>query len=611
MLTTDMLNVTNHIFKTPSQKINPTTPMKSLVSLARSVFLLALLTVLPLTAQAQLTWGSSGTGGSGTWNDVNTNWYNGATDVIWNSGSANFAGTAGTVTVSGTLDATDLRFGTSFYNLNGGTINLTGAPTISGATGITINSVLSSTNGVTVSNGKTFAGNNANLNGVIVANGNGTSAAVLRIGNSNGLGSSSAFADRISLVQGAQGAVLQVDNGVVLNKYIANTGAATVETISGTATLTGNVVPGATLVYTAAANTALILSGSAGLGQSGQSVQATGAGRLIVNAAAGGTAFGFFIRNSATVQVNSGFTIGPGGSNVFFDGGAGTPTLALNGSTVSNNFFFGSTASPIIENMSAGSSTFSGQLLNNGANYSVMLRSTTSGTLNVSGNINDSTFIGTVAIGNGSFANSGVVNLSRASGNTYDGGTTVNNGTLLVNNTSSSATGTGAVTVASGATLGGAGIISGTTTVNGIIAPGNSIGILTVQNDVVWNGGLSASSATDWKFELGASNTADLLSITGGSSDFLKGTGSVFRFDFQGGADLGTFALVDWAGTTDFASTDFSFTNLGGGNTGTFAFNGTQLEFTSVVPEPSTSLLMGLGFAVSLFAFRRRSSVRA
>jgi len=54
-------------------------------------------------------------------------------------------------------------------------------------------------------------------------------------------------------------------------------------------------------------------------------------------------------------------------------------------------------------------------------------------------------------IGSGTFTLTGT--------NSYSGGTTVSNGTLLVNNTGSSATGTGAVTVVNGATLSGSGIV--------------------------------------------------------------------------------------------------------------------------------------------------------
>jgi len=560
------------------------------------------------SAQAQLDWGSVGAGGSGTWDSSTANWYNGSSAVAWDSARADFGGTAGTVAVSGTQSATGIDFVTGGYTISGGTINLTGTPTISGIA--VINSTLQGTGGLTlISGSKTIGGNNLDLDGIINISGEGTRYSAARIAASNALGDSSAFDDRVIITAGTQGAALQLNAGVILPKYITNVGNATIETITGNTGLTGNFVPGTgTFIFALAANTQLTLSDSAGLGQSGSTIQATGSGRLVVDAAAGGTAYGLQIRDSAAAQVNSGATLGS--ANVFFDGGAGNTTLALNGSTVANNLFIGATTSAKVENLAADSSTFSGQLLNNGADYAVMLRSTTSGTLNVSGNINDQAKVANVAIGNGSFVNSGTVNLTRASGNDYDGTTTVNSGTLMVSNTSGSATGTGAVSVGSGAKLAGTGIIAGTLSVNGIVAAGdNSTGTLTVQNAVTWNGGASASAATDWQFNLGAANTSDLLNITGGSGNLLKGTGSVFRFDFQNSLNEGTFVLIDWAGTTDFSYTDFSFTNLGAGNTGTFAMNGSQLEFTATaVPEPSAlSLLLGGALLLGIFKMRRQS----
>jgi autotransporter-associated beta strand protein len=68
--------------------------------------------------------------------------------------------------------------------------------------------------------------------------------------------------------------------------------------------------------------------------------------------------------------------------------------------------------------------------------------------------------------------------------NLYQGGTTISGGTLLVNNTSGSGTGTGGVTVESGGTLAGNATITGDILVQpgGTLAPGYGIGTMNVGN---------------------------------------------------------------------------------------------------------------------------------
>src|SRR5208282_3621466 len=65
----------------------------------------------------------------------------------------------------------------------------------------------------------------------------------------------------------------------------------------------------------------------------------------------------------------------------------------------------------------------------------------------------------------------------------------VSNGTLLVDSPIGSGTGSGAVTVISGATLGGSGNIGGPVTVNAgaTLRPGDPAGTLTVNNNLTVN----------------------------------------------------------------------------------------------------------------------------
>jgi fibronectin-binding autotransporter adhesin len=112
----------------------------------------AALCVSPAAA-ATFTWSPDGAdGGTGTWDTTLTNWNAGA--VAWpTSGTdndASFAGTAGTVTISGGVTVNDLSFQTDGYTVTGGTMTLNGTtPTIGVTTGTaTIGSTMTGSAGM-------------------------------------------------------------------------------------------------------------------------------------------------------------------------------------------------------------------------------------------------------------------------------------------------------------------------------------------------------------------------------------------------------------------------------------------------------------------------------
>jgi len=195
-------------------------------------------------------------------------------------------------------------------------------------------------------------------------------------------------------------------------------------------------------------------------------------------------------------------------------------------------------------------------------------------------------------------------------GSTVDNGSlfTVGNGTdaARLNLVSGNHTFAEGLAISAGATLGGAGLITGDVTVDGAVAPGNSVGTLSVEGDVTWNAGDA------WVFELGTAGaaietpgTSDLLAILE-DGNFTKGTGSEFTFNFATNTGaVGWYKLVEWEGSSNFSADDFSAENLAYDSE--FVLEENAL-YMNVIPEPGTLGLFGLAALVALL---RRGRIRS
>jgi autotransporter-associated beta strand protein len=160
----------------------------------------------------------------------------------------------------------------------------------------------------------------------------------------------------------------------------------------------------------------------------------------------------------------------------------------------------------------------------------------------------DQTFSGTIS-GTGQFRRD-ATNVTAAGrtiltgANSYSGGTIVNAGTLLVNNTLGSGTGSGFVAVSNNGTLGGSGIIAGSVSCAGVISPGQSAGVLTLGGGL----DLSAGGTNLWQLAaletLGEGMSYDQIALTGGNLA-LGGT-SKLHVEFIGSAPSPNSADPFW-----------------------------------------------------------------
>jgi autotransporter-associated beta strand protein len=203
--------------------------------------------------------------------------------------------------------------------------------------------------------------------------------------------------------------------------------------------------------------------------------------------------------------------------------------------------------------------------------------------------------------GSGSLVKVGSGTLNLSASNSFTGGTTVSYGTLAVNNTLGSATGTSAVTVSLGAMLTGAGLINGPVTVNGALSPGNSPGILTINND------LTLGPASSTLMELGGTGAGQYDRVIGVGELTLDGAITVSLINGFNPMPGDSFDLFDYS-LSDSSSfdpnTDLILPTLMGGwswNKSSFLVNG-QI---SAVPEPASITLFGIG-AVALLCFSAR-----
>ncbi len=491
------------------------------------------------------------------------------------TGAFTFSGGASTVTGSGTAKMTSLT------NTNYGTTNLNGARFNIGSGGYTV------TSGTTAINfGATTIGAWADW----------SSSAPMALTNST-------TGTTINTLDSVDGTTAR---NITLSGVLSGSGKLN-KSGAGTLTLTAaNTYTGATAI---AAGT-LEIGGSGSLGSGSYAGNISNAGALLVSTTANQTLSGT-ISGAGTLTKSGSGTLTLTADNTF------TGKVAINGGTVSISR---------VANLGARGTYRTLELSNGGvlhATDNMMGDRSTEGDqsafqtriFKLGPNASGETFAGVIDVDTAKTmeiralitplnsesgaglkkAGAGTLLIARGALGDYTGPTTVAAGTLVVDGSIASSSLT---TVNAGATLMGSGTV-GATTVNGTLAPGNSIGRLIINGDLV----LAGTS----DFEIDPNGVlADLADLAAVSGNLTYG-GTLNVTNIGGAFSWGdTFNLFDWAGalTGNFTAVYLpTLTNPAWSWQNNLTLDGT----ITVVPEPAATLGLALLLSGALLRRRRHS----
>lgn len=232
-----------------------------------------------------------------------------------------------------------------------------------------------------------------------------------------------------------------------------------------------------------------------------------------------------------------------------------------------------------------------------------------SGTLTITGaNADSADFMGVIS-GSGGIIKSGEGTQILSGNNTYTGSTVLSEGMLIINGSLAN----GSPVSATGGTLGGTGTINGTTTLFGG-AKLSAGAVATLAGTLTFSNGLDLSASSDktgaYLFDLntvGSSDKIILTSATVGALNVGLLEASDFTFTLGTGFGIGTYVLFDANSTIAGDLGTLTTIDFGGGLSGTLSIDSINNDvLLTVVPEPSITLLFGLGISLTLLRLNRR-----
>lgn len=407
---------------------------------------------------------------------------------------------------------------------------------------------------------------------VIVAGPNSSTNAAFRL---NGAGAYNAFGGTITLQNSSATTALYFDAG-------AGSG-----TLASDIVLQSTVTAATRITTDSAANFNATLSGLISGGNATSELwvdneSATGQGRL-------------HLTNTGNTFTASNIVLNRGGLVIYGDGSLGAST---NGLYLNNNNTTALTGNGL---------HFGADNIELAASRTVTVNTTTT----VNTGVHHSTILGTV-VGAGGIIKAGAGVLELKGANSYAGGATVKEGTLLFTpaQPTDTAGGSGGITIESGATLAGTGTVTGAVAVQsgGFLAPG---AVRNVGSELHLDGGLALAAGAEVTFHVFGSGEHDHV-IVGASATMDVNATSRLKVVLHDTPSFGqSFDLLDWttlAGDADLVGKlDFSAADISsfGWFWDTSGFNSSGI--ITVVPEPSRALLVLLGLAGLVSRRFRRS----
>ncbi len=449
---------------------------------------LSAFTTLAAPSGAPIYWDANGTaadiGGTGTWEGAGAlfSTTDAGTDATTRAAADEviFAGTAGTVTVSGGVNAdAGITFNTDGYTLSSGTLTLGGADaaantiSVGGGIAAVIDSVISGSTGLTKSGSGslTLSGANTYTGGTTVSGGTlvGTTTSLTgNITNNSTVSFDQADDGTYAGDMDGSGSLTKSGAGNLTlsgsNSYAGGTTVSAGTLTGSTGSLQGDIANNAAVVFDQAAD-----GDYAGAMTGTGSLTKNGAGNLTLSGAndySGGTTVSAGTLTGSTTSLQGDiandaamvFSQDTGG--IYAGGISGTGSLAKSGTgtvtlTGANSYSGGTTVSA--GTLAGSTASLAGDIANDAT-----LKFTQAA---------DGTYSGTIS-GTGGLEVAGPASVTLANANTYSGGTTISGGTLVAGNAAALSSGT--------VTLTGGGLVAvdGLTIANSLVANAPSGGFI-------------------------------------------------------------------------------------------------------------------------------------